>query len=386
MGAAGGIPWRSAIRIPFCPNPKCIHHAETPRLAWYVTRGCYHTKLRGTIRRYRCLACNKSFSSQTFHTSYYLKRPGYFKDIFFRHAEAQSGLAIARATGLSFSSVQNRIDRLSRQSLALHAALRPLASTRESVCIDGFLSFSRSQFFPTELTISITSASRFVLEISEATRRRSGNMTEEQKMRAAVLYPGSELETGAIGRAFRDLLDTLQLERPPSICNPLIIITDEKPQYRSEIFRHSLFRNQDGKQRVIHHTVSSRLPRTSRNPLFASNYLDRELRKDQANHHRETTCFTRNSANGMSRITCYMAWHNYWKRFLVKAPLKDGRVHADHAGIPPEQRRNRMKRFFSERMFLSHLKLTPPMERIWRKLTRTPGMDTPSYLPLFALS
>ncbi len=42
--------------------------------------------------------------------------------------------------------------------------------------------------------------------------------------------------------------------------------------------------------------------RTYANPLFASNYLGREIRKDQANHRREPTCYSRNPANSMSRL------------------------------------------------------------------------------------
>ena len=87
---------------------------------------------------------------------------------------------------------------------------------------------------------------------------------------------------------------------------------------------------------MIHMTVNSKLPRTVFNPLFPSNYVDRELRKDQAAHRRETTCFGRNVANGLARMACYLGWHNYSKRYLIKARVHDRRTHAAAAGIPPQ--------------------------------------------------
>jgi hypothetical protein len=297
-----------------------------------------------------------------------------------------SSRAIARKTHLSPQSVQNRLDRLSRQALALHASLRPLANPHESVCIDGFVSFDRSQFFPNELTFSITNHSRFILELSHASKKRSGSLTPSQKQTILHLYKNIPFEKNAIARSFSDILSSLALERPPSPRSPLILITDEKPDYPRSLYRHPLFSSQNALHRVAHITVNSHLPRTFFNPLFPSNYLDRELRKDIANHRRESTCFSRNAANALSRLACWIAYHNYWKKFLIKAPVADTRVHATAAGIPLSLLSRKKSGFFESRVFLSHLSLTPSMERIWRKLTATPGLNKISYLPAFALA
>ena len=370
----------------FCPNPNCALHASAPlHDRWYQYHGSYWTQAFGTVPRFKCRWCGRTFSLQTFSTHYYAKKKVDLDILFERHAASQSGRAIGRALGLSTGSVQNRLDRLARQALSLHARLRPLATPHEAVCVDGFVSFDVSQYFPNELTFSITADSRFILELSHTSRRRSGTMTPSQRQRARDLYARWKPEPGGIARTFRDILDALALERPPSPSHPLVLITDDKPDYVRALDRHPLFRSQDEAHRVAHRTVNSKLPRTWLNPLFASNYLDRELRKDQANHHRESTCFSRNVANSLSRLACYIAEHNYFKKFLIKGSVSDDRVHADVAGIPSSLRKEAMEGFFFDRAFLSRCRLSPPMRRIWRKADPTPGKQKAPYLPAFAL-
>lgn len=370
--------------FPFCPNSRCRLHMEAPSTPWFSKDGFHFTKAFGRVPRFKCHACGKTFSTQTFALDYYAKKVVDYRDLLGRHRGSMSLRGIGRAMGLRCATVQNRLDRLARQALALHAELRPRARAREDVCIDGFVSFDVSQFFPSEIALSITAGSRFVLDLSQATRRRSGTMTAAQKRRAAELYPRVGFERGAVERSFRDLLGSLEAERPPEPRHPLVLITDEKKEYERALTRSTLFRNQDGEHRVAQVRVSSRLPRTFANPLFASNYLDREIRKDQANHHRESTCFSRNVANGMSRLALYLVDHNYRKRYLIKAPPEDRRVHAEVAGIDRGLIERSLRRLFTGRVFLSRIRLPPTLERIWRKDFATPLKGRPERLPAYA--
>ncbi|MBL8967963.1 MAG: hypothetical protein JNG85_13225, partial [Spirochaetaceae bacterium] len=244
--------------------------------------------------------------------------------------------------------------------------------------------FDVSQYFPSEIAISITAASRFVLDLSHATRKRSGTMTEAQRKRAAEIYPRVAFERGAIGRGFQDLLASLREEPRFWMPGVLVLTTDEKKEYESAFVRSALFREQDGEHRAVHERVSSKLSRNYQNPLFPSNYLDREIRKDQANHHRETTCFNRNVANGMARLACYLVHHNYRKRFLIKARVEDGRVHGEVAGIDRGRIDGALVGMFERRVFLSRIKLPATLEKIWRKAFVTPLKMRPEHLPRFA--
>jgi hypothetical protein len=292
--------------------------------------------------------------------------------------------SLARLFDCSCGSVLNRVDRLSRQALAAHAQLRPQASRSEDVCIDGLVSFDRSQYFPNDITISIAAESRYALAFTHATHRRSGAMRSAQKKRRDTIYRGVSFERHALERSFSELLDELERDRRPSRTRPLVIVTDEKTEYVRALRAHRLYRDQDEEHRVVHRRVNSRLPRTFWNPLFPSNYLDREIRKDQASHRRQTTCFGRSVANGLSRMACYLDWHNYEKRFRIKAPKGEDQSHGEEAGIPRETIKSTRRKMFRKRAFLSLTELDGLEQKIWKKLFPTPGIAGKAYLPAFA--
>jgi transposase-like protein len=370
---------------PFCPNPACTCHHRRPEARWWQRIGYHYTACFGAVPRFRCLYCRKTFSSQTFSTDYYAKRKLDYRRLLALNASAVSVRALARFLGCSCGTILNRLDRLARQELACHSLLRPQAHRYEEVCIDGFVGFDASQYFPNNITISIAARSRFVLEFTHATLRRSGAMRNDQKKRREALYYGLDFEKKAIERSFSELLNELERDRPPRRFKPLVIVTDEKLEYERSLCVHPLFLTQDKEHRTIHHRVNSRLPRTYLNPLFPSNYLDREIRKDQAAHHRESTCFCRSVANGLSRMACYLGWHNYCKRFSVKAPVAMKATHAEMAGIAKEEIAHVRKGLTNNRAFLSLLSLDAVETKLWQKDFPTLGRLGHSYLPAFAL-
>ncbi len=258
----------------------------------------------------------------------------------------------------------------------------------EPVCFDSLVSFDRSQYYPNDIGISITSRSRFVLGISHATTRRSGAMTDAQKQKRKRLYAVNRFEAHAVERSFTQHLDLLAAERPMSLARPLILVTDEKLEYRRALEKHQLYRCQDDEHRCIQERIPSTLPRTRYNPLFASNYYDREVRKDQAHHRRETACFARNAANGMSRMYAYFVWHNYEKRYLIQWPIVMTATHAQVGGIAEPVIRHMRTRMFRQRVFLSHLSLLPIDRAVWVKTVYDPvrGGKLQGYLPKYAVA
>jgi hypothetical protein len=371
------------FRPPFCPYRACDFHRHPPRDRWWRRDGVHHTACFGEVTRFQCRRCLRTFSTQTFSTDYYAKRQIDYRRLEAFLSSSMSVRSLARAFACSPASILNRCDRLARQELAAHARLRTLARRHEDVCIDGFVSFDRSQYFPNNITASITSTSRYVLAFTHATLRRSGRLRDEQRTRRDLLYQGLGFERRPLERSFSELLDELARDRPPRPGTPLLIITDDKLEYERAFRAHPLFRNQTERLRVVHHTVPSVLPRTTFNPLFPSNYLDREIRKDQAAHRRESTCFGRTVANGLSRLACYLGWHNYRKRYRIKAPVAETQTHGEEAGIAPESIARVCDGMFTNRAFLSLLSLDTVERRVWMKQFPTPGIVR-TYLPAFA--
>ena len=359
----------------FCPNPTCPHHQVAPEGSWYVALGFYYTKCFGDVPRYRCKTCGRTFSSQTFSLDYFAKKRLDYRQLERLVSSSMSQRALSRHFKVSLGTINNRIQRLSHQSLATHALLRPQAAPREPVCIDGFVSFDRSQYFPNNITISLTAHSQFILSLTHATLRRSGRCTDTQKHRKNLLYRSVTFEKAALQRSFSELLDQLYSERCTALTSPSLLITDEKPDYAWALTRHiSRF--------SLHHlTVNSKAPRTLHNPLFASNYIDRELRKDLADHRRETVCFPRNVANMLNRLVVYLGWHNYEKPFRIGQSIES--THAEHAGIKKMAIYKARLTQFKQRAFLTRTHLFPHERKLWLRGFSTPLKKKAEYVPAY---
>lgn len=372
--------------FPFCPNPACPHHASPPdHRSWLRSSGVHYTKTFGIVPRFQCIRCKRTFSPQTFSLDYYSKKKLAYPQLLASHVHGASLRGLSRLFAASCGTIQNRLERLSRQALALHHHLRPLASRHEDVCIDAFVSFDSSQYLPCEIPVSITRSSRFILDFSHTTRRRSGSTTSAQKIHASDLYRHLSFERDGIRKSFERVLSSLEKERPPRPWHPLVLITDEKKEYQRAVRHWDLYHGQDDQNRVAHLQVNSSLPRNAHNPLFASNYLDREIRKDQAAQHRESVCFNRNVVNGLGRLSLYFIWHNYMKKFRVNAPAHDDRTHAEHAGIPKNMIEAGIAWMFRTRAFLSRLQLGETLRKIWKKEYPTLTKKKPESLPAYAL-
>ncbi len=138
---------------------------------------------------------------------------------------------------------------------------------------------------------------------------------------------------------------------------------------------------------MVHIQVSSKAPRNFQNPLFASNYYDREVRKDQAHHRRETVCFARDPSNGMTRMYVHMVYHNYEKIYLINWKVDRKETAAEMAGIPRSAIWKTRHRMFTRRVFFSHQDLREIDRKVWVREVYDPiarGL-TRGYFPKFAL-
>lgn len=371
---------------PFCPNPACVHHGIPRFAAWWARNGFHGTQAFGTVPRYRCRSCTRTFSRQTFRLDYYAKRLVDYPRLHHAFSESMGIRALGRFFSLSPGSVQNRLDRLGRQTLGLHSILRKAVRRDGDVCVDGFQSFDLSQYFPNNYTISMSSRSLFALEMSHATLRRSGSMTRGQRLRRDEFDRRVSYEKKALERSFTEILDQVRLEYARSDGLPLVIVSDGHRAYSRAFGEHPLFKEQTHRRLCVHYAVSSKAARTRHNPLFASNYIDRQIRKDQAAHRRETACHCRNAANGSLRLWAYLGYHNYRKRFRINAWAGDERTHAEAAGIPRRSVQNGLAFAFERRFFRSRLRLSACDERAWLKKTPTPLKVGGEYVPAYAVA
>jgi len=209
-------------------------------------------------------------------------------------------------------------------------------------------------------------------------------MTRHQKRvreRLEQVYraPGNAVET-----SFARLLDIIPGLWDPSRFSRLRLWTDEHYAYPLSIRRVPALAQAQAGRTFLHETWPSTAPRTVLNPLFPVNYYDRELRKDIAAFRRESTCYTRNTANGLARFMAHLVYHNYQKLFRVGPGRQTAEVHAELAGIPRQRIDGCLRWFYSARSFLSKQVLSHEARRIWLKEAVTPLKVGISYLPKYA--
>ncbi|MBL8967248.1 MAG: hypothetical protein JNG85_09575, partial [Spirochaetaceae bacterium] len=335
----------------------------------------------GPVPRFRCTACGKTFSNQTFSVDYYAKRVVDYENLAGRLSSCECLRAMGRALGLSSDSVSNRIARAARQAIAAESRLSRTRVLAENLAADGFESFCVSQYHPNNIHLLVGSDSQFVYAANYVTLRRKGRMSEGQKRKRwrleRLFRPPPRAVEHAFGEIAAECLRVLADEPRAS----LTLWTDEKTDYTPALAAEPCVAFLAREGRLVHRTVSSRAARTRANPLFPVNYLDRELRKDLHEHVRETVCFGRNVNRQMERLALYLFIHNYLKRFRIPY---DRRSHAEAAGYDPRRIAVELKLVWKRRAFLSLTETTPGMRDSWLRLRETPLKKGKDYLPRYA--
>ena len=371
---------------PLCPNPKCQHHhysEEGEESVFYNLKGTYHTKVLGRVQRFQCKSCGIYFGERTTDIDYYAKKTLPNNEIRHDQNSSASLSAIARKYGCRTECIQNRIDRLARNNIAMHARLRKELVLREDLVADGFESFDCSQYFPNNINIVVGKESQFQYEFTHSTIRRKGRMTKEQRAKRDLLEKSFKAKPSAIRDAFEQALRSAIEVWDEKEMPHLVLETDQHKAYPLAIQRIDRLVEAMREGRFTHITHSSKIIRNTSNPLFPVNYFDREIRKDLANHHRETKCFTRNVSNGLMRYTVYVHYHNYLKGYRIKLRKHQWIKHAMVAGIDPISIQRELKRCYRHRAFISKQDLTPEERRIWLKEHPNPLSTKPNYVPKY---
>jgi hypothetical protein len=285
--------------------------------------------------------------------------------------------ATARQLNVSPTTVTHRCMLLARQCLAAHAELTEDHTLTEALVADGFQSFWVSQFHPNNFNLLAGADSQYLFAMTQATLRRSGTMTPQQKRKRAKIEEADPPDPGALTASFQELLEPAQQLWSRVEKRLRHLISDRHRNYPPCVARCTV-------SGIRHTRVSSKEPRTPSNPLFAVNYLDREIRKDMAEHHRETVCFARNAALSSARMWIYLVTHNIEKPYRVSP--KQELTHAEVAGIRGEQLRKVRRRVMTRRAFLSRSRLDHTLRRVWMGMIHTPEREnrinrrlTPAY-------
>ena len=341
---------------PFCPNPGCDSHRRDGAPWRWVRNGSFR-RARDPLRvqRFRCGHCGRNFSTQTFSTSYWLKRPDVHAGIFADLVACAGFRQIAGKYALSPQTVALHAARLGRHCLLLHRRLCPQRPIAEPLVLDSFQSFEFSQYHPTLFHLVAGQDSHFCYGFTDSELRRSGRMSARQKRRRAEL----ERDFGRPDpRSIqREVARVLALVAPEP--QRLVLHTDEHQDYPRAVrdLPHLT---------IAHRTVSSRAARIPRNPLFPINLLDLLIRHCGANHKRETIAFSKRRQSAVWRLWVFLVWRNYGKWFSER---RRGQTPAMRAGILTQ--RWSVARILKERLFPGRIALPERWQVHYRGLTPT---------------
>jgi transposase-like protein len=346
---------------PHCPRTSCRYHHCSAGWRW-VRHGTYPRRCEPrVIPRFRCRHCGVTFSSQTFATSYYLKRPELLLPLFHRLLAGSGLRQITREARCSHSTVMTLAARLGRHALLFLAQHRPAAPGLEPLVIDGFESFAYSHYHPLHLHLVVGAHSHFVHAFTHSRLRRKGRMTVPQRRRREQL---EALHGRPDPRALElDMAAALRIAAGSAA--RLTVRSDEHPAYPRALRRLAAVA-------IRHECTPSIVARTPGNPLFPVNLMDLLLRHHSANHKREGIAFSKRHQAVIERAALLIVWRNFTKRFSEN---HDGGTPAMRLGLCAQP--CGPERILARRLFPSRLALPEPWTRYYRRAVETPGIRRP---------
>jgi len=297
---------------PFCPNPNCNFHKGSKKEWSYKRAGFFNRKSPPyRIQRFTCQNCHRSFSSQTFSTTYWQKLPDLDKKIFMRTVGGMANRQIARDLNVAPSTIDRHLNRLGRHCLLFHARYGMGCPPNGPVVVDGLETFELSQYYPFHHNLAVEVQTSYFIYFTDSELRRKGRMTEYQKERRKLLEQRyGRPDPKAIEKGMAELLAVAL----GGVSDP-VVLADEHPAYGRALRRLK-------KPQIRLQVTSSKERRTPSNPLFEVNLLELLLRHGGANHRRETISFSKRRWCSSLRLGINLVWRNWVKRRFEKRERK----------------------------------------------------------------
>ena len=302
---------------PHCPFDACPSRSDGRfrfRRAGYYTRQCD----RRVVPRFRCLVCLKGFSAQTFRVDYRLKRPELLPQVFDDLVAKVTHRQSARALRCRRETVERHFLRLAGHARDFHglrlAEQLARGGLSGSYLLDELETYEHHRKLqPVTVPVLIERASGFVVAVetgalaprkcSNERERRQLERIEEREKKKRVCESRE-----SVSRCFERLR---QLDRRAS---GIVIETDQKTSYASLVKK--LFG-----ERARHWRHSSRLPRTTSNPLWPINHTLARLRDGISRLVRETWAASKLRERLKYHLDVWVAYRNYVRGRTNREPL-----------------------------------------------------------------
>ena len=317
--------------------------------------------------RFLCLSCRRTFSRQTFSTTYYLKRPELLLPTAAGLQASGALRQIARSLSCAPSTPARLAARLGRHAMLLHA--RALTHLRgrlaEPVVLDHFETFEFTQDCPFGVATAVGSRSWFVYGLDPAPHARAGRLSAQQRRRLAN-RPRREVRGGYLGSTRRTLTGLLPLLAEGK---RLHLVGDGHPAYERVVAgrQRVRLRSFPNPKRGPKGSPRSPAARARDRALFPVDLLHALLRHSLAHHRRETIAFGRRLNALVERLFLAAVWRNFVKKRSERRPAPVSP--AMQVGLAGELWT--WRRVFSRRLFPSRESLSGIQRLLYRRAWRT---------------
>jgi transposase-like protein len=288
---------------PSCPRPACRFFPPTADFR-YQRCGSFRRRCDGrVVQRFRCLACQHTFSVQTFRLDYRQHRPGLNQAIFEALVSKVSHRQTARILCTKRATVERRLRLFGAHALELHQLLLADKHLRGSFSLDEAESFETDRRLkPLTLPVLIERSSRFILHLSVAPLAARTPLSGRLEQRRQELVAVEGRRKSGSREAVKGCLEVLRERTQPT--ERLRVVTDRKASYPA------LLKEVFGERELVHTRTSSKERRDEKNPLFAINHTLAMLRDGVSRLVRRTWAHAKLGARLALHLWIYAAWRN----------------------------------------------------------------------------
>ena len=359
---------------PFCPRRSCPEHLRSTPGYRFQRWGSYSTLQQKEIPRFYCLACEKTFSRQTFSTTYFLKRRAFLPAVAAGLVAGSAHRQIARSLECAPTTVSRMAARLGRHAMLLHArALDRLeGKVREPVVLDHFETFEFTQDYPFGVATPVGAESWFVYGLDPVPHARSGKRTPAQRARIAR-RPIRPRKGGYVGST-RRTLDLLRKLLPSG--ETLVLRGDGHPAYKRAIellpdrnrIAFQVFPNPKRGPKGSPKSPEAIARDAAMSPV---DNLHKLLKHTGKHFAKETIAFARRLNAAMERLFLIAVWRNFVKRRSERKPKRE--TPASRLGLT--EKPWSWRKLLRRRLFFNRQPMPEEWQILYRREWETPVLE-----------
>jgi transposase-like protein len=285
-----------------CTNTKCEKFGDgSVRRDWITNFGFYRRRCDSKyVQRFRCKACGKTFSNQTFNSTYRQHRPEINSLVRTTLCSKMSFRRIAKGFKINRKTVVRKFKHLAH--VARLNQERRLAKLKgvDLVKIDEMETFEHSKCKPLSIALAVVPGTRLILGARASEMPAKGPLADVSRKKYGPRRDDRK-------RGFQNVLNTLE----PVTTKDLWIVSDKKsvyPRWIREVLPNATHFKTKGRRGCV--AGYGEMKEGGRDPLFYLNHTAATIRDNLARMLRRTWCGSKKLAALQLALDLNTDFHN----------------------------------------------------------------------------